>query len=383
MKRYIRTRACIYILYVSVCVYLKLSVIKLSVAVFWQFLSRSFNLSLSLGHDQGAAVSSLPSALQSHLAAVNHQHHPLNSMSSPTRTGRTLDQRGRTEHQGREESPKQTQVTGHRSKDRRRRQSSHSLPRTIHGRHSDGEDISEPATRGRLRQRETKKERGRRSKSEERRRQPTNEGEEETMGEEEQRDEEQEREKMHMHIREKRFAESNQKWNEKEKEKFDTKERELQNSQLSQEDETSRGNPGVEHYIARRDGQLKVESKGETKQMLPNDLGRERTGQRDINPIPYVGMSLPGQEKIQSNNLSAHESDQSPFSFLMSRKPQLTELESEMNGSAASLPKFSTYKMYSSGSIVQNPWHRPSLHTLSREMDRNHITGSLKDLTKF
>ncbi|XP_027023128.2 membrane-associated guanylate kinase, WW and PDZ domain-containing protein 1 isoform X2 [Tachysurus fulvidraco] len=329
------------------------------------------------GHDQGAAVSSLSSALQSHLAAVNYQHHRLNSMSSPTRTGRTLDQRGRTEHQGREESPKETQVTGHRSKDRRRRQSSHSLPRTIHGQHSDGEDISEPATRGRLRQRETKKERGRRSKSEESRRQPTNEGEEETMGEELQRNKEQEREKMH--FREKRFAESIQKWNEKEKEKLDTKERELQNSQLSQEDEISRGNPGVEHYRARRDGQLK----GETKQMLPNDLGRERTGQWDINTIPYVGMSLPGQEKIQSTSLSAHESDQSPFSFLMSRQPQLTEPESEMNGSAASLPKFSTYKMHSSGSIVQNPWLRPSLHTLSREMDRNQFTGNLKDLTKF
>lgn len=63
--------------------------------------------------------------------------------------------------------------TGHRSKDRRR-QNSHSLPRNIHGRHSDGEDISEPAMRGQYRQRKMREETERSSKSEERRRQPKN-----------------------------------------------------------------------------------------------------------------------------------------------------------------------------------------------------------------
>lgn len=63
--------------------------------------------------------------------------------------------------------------TGHRSKDRRT-QNSHSLPRNIHGRHSDGEDIGEPATRGQYRQRNMREETERSSKSEERRRQPKN-----------------------------------------------------------------------------------------------------------------------------------------------------------------------------------------------------------------
>ncbi|KAK3566072.1 hypothetical protein QTP86_025244, partial [Hemibagrus guttatus] len=196
------------------------------------------------GHDQGAAVSSLPSALQPHLAAVNHHHRRPNSTSSPPRTGRTLGQRGRTEHQGREESPKRTQVTGHGSKDRRRRQSYHSLPRTIHRGHSDEEVISEPATRGKHKQRETKGATGRRSKSEDKGRQPTNEIEEESQGEEEQQDREQEREEMHMSIHEQRFTEFSKKWNEKKKEKLDTKEGEVQKSLFLHEDESSWGNLG-------------------------------------------------------------------------------------------------------------------------------------------
>lgn len=275
---------------------------------------------LSLGHDQGAAISSLPSALQPHLAAVNHHHRRLNSTSSPPRTGRTLGQRERTEHQGREESPKRTQVTGHGSKDRRRRQSYHSLPRTFHRGHSDEEDISEPATRGRPKQRESKGATSRRSKSEERRRQPINEVEEETQGEEEQRDRVQEREEMHMSIHEQRFTELIKKWNEKLKKKSDTKEGELQTSVFLHKDE--RGNLGGENHRARRNEQEpKVESKMKT----------ERTWQRDVKTLPYVGMSLPGQEKIQSNQLSAHESSQSPFPFLMSRQLQHTEPESEVS----------------------------------------------------
>lgn len=184
---------CMYIHIHTVCVCLKLSVIKLNMVLLWQFLIGSFNRSLSVGHDHRAAVSSLPSALQPDLAAVNHCYPRLNSMSSPPRTGKTRGQRGRTESQGWEESPKRTQVTGHRSKDRRRRQSSHSLPRNIHRRHSDGEDISEPMMRGRHRQRKMREETERRSKSEERRRQPKNEREEETQGEEEQHNREWER----------------------------------------------------------------------------------------------------------------------------------------------------------------------------------------------
>ncbi|MCJ8735286.1 hypothetical protein PDJAM_G00245110 [Pangasius djambal] len=329
------------------------------------------------GHDQRAAISSLPSALQPHLAAVNHQHHRLNSMSRPPRTGRTRSQRGRTERQGWEESPKRTQVTGHRSKDRRRRQRSHSLPSNIHRGHSDGEDISERLTRGRHRQRETRGETQRRTKSEERRRQPKNEREEETQGEEDQQERKWERKKMDMPVRKQRFAELSQKWNQEGKEKLDTK-----------EEESSWGNLGGGQYRARSDGQEpKGELKNETEQMLPNVLGIERTWQWEADTQPYGGMSLPGQENVQSNHLSAHESHQSPFSFLMSRELQLTEPESELSaltasGSAASLPKFSTYERYSSGAtstIAPGPWLKSSLLTLSRETERNRLTGRVKE----
>ncbi|XP_017323724.2 membrane-associated guanylate kinase, WW and PDZ domain-containing protein 1 isoform X2 [Ictalurus punctatus] len=261
------------------------------------------------GHDHRAAVSSLSSALQPDLVTVNHKHRHLNSTSSPPRTGRTRSQRGRTERQGREESPKRTQVTGHRSKDRRRRQRSHSLPRNINGEHSDVEEFSEPATRGRRRQREIKEEIERRSKSEERRRQPKNESEEETQGEEEQQDRERERKKLDMPIHKQRFAELSQKSNEEEKEKLDTKQRgEVENSLFLRENRE------------RRDGQeLKGESKSETEQMLPDVWGKERTWQRVVDARPYVSLSVPGLEKVQSNHLSAIESHQFPFSFLMSQ----------------------------------------------------------------
>lgn len=165
----------------------------------WPFLIGPFNLSLSVGHDHRAAVSSLSSALQPNLAAVNHHHHRLNSTSSPPRTGRIRSQKGRTERQGREESPKRIQITGYRSKGRRIKQRSHSLPRNIHG-HSDVEDFNEPTARGRHRQRETRKETGSRSKSEERMRQPKNEREEETQEEEGQSDREWEKNKLDVSI---------------------------------------------------------------------------------------------------------------------------------------------------------------------------------------
>lgn len=134
---------------------------------------------------------------------------------------------------------------------------------------------------------------------------------------------------MHMSIHEQRFTELIKKWNEKLKKKSDTKEGELQTSVFLHKDE--RGNLGSENHRARRNEQEpKVESKMKTEQMLPN-LSRERTWQRDVKTLPYVGMSLPGQEKIQSNQLSAHESSQSPFSFLMSRQLQHTEPESEVS----------------------------------------------------
>lgn len=296
-----------------------------------------------------------------------------------------------TEHQGREESPKRTQVKGHRSKDRRRRQSSHSLPRNIYGGYSDAEDISEPAPRGRRRQKEKKNKTERRSKSEDRRRQPKSETEEETQGEEEQHYREWERKKMDMSIRKQRFEELSKKWDQDEKERLENKKsREIENSlflkENYQKEESSWGKLGSGPYGERRNGQeLQGESKSETKQMLPDVQGKEKTWQWDVITQPYFGKSLPGQEKVQSNYVSAHESNLSPFSFLMSHKHPDPESETSAmipNTSDASVQKFSTHERYRSGAkstIVPGPWLKSSLLTSNREVDRNRLTGRVKD----
>ncbi|KAM9476113.1 membrane-associated guanylate kinase, WW and PDZ domain-containing protein 3 [Clarias gariepinus] len=326
------------------------------------------------GHDEGAALSSLPSALQPHLAAVNHHHHRLKSTSSPPRTGRAPGQIKGTEHMGWEENSKQTQVTSHRSKDRRRRRrlSSHSLPRNMHESHSDGDDISEPAPRGRHRQRETKGYTERRSKSEERRRQP-NEREEETQGEEKQQERERERKSMGVSNPNQKYAEISQKRNEEEEVKLERKE--------WGEVENSNNLTGGKHKDGRDGPELAGQSKSKREQILTNILGKERSRRWEVDTRSYVGMHLPRKEQIHSSHLSAH---QSPFSFLIS---QHTEPESQVtatnaSGSAASVPKFSNYERYRSeaiSSIAPDPWFKSGLHTLSREIERNRLTGKEKE----
>lgn len=229
-----------------------------------------------------------------------------------------------------------------------------------------------------------------RSKSEERRRQPKSETEEETQGGD---NREWERIKMDMLIRKQRFAELSQKWNEDQKEKLDSKElgeveKSLRSQENCQEEKSYWRKLGAGLDRERSDGQeLEGESKSETKQILPDVLGRERTSQWKADTQPYVGMSLPGQEKVQSNHLSAHESHLSPFSFLMSRELQNTEPESEMsvlmaNGTDASLPKFSTHERNSSAArstITPGPWLKSSRVTLSREIERNRLAGRVKE----
>lgn len=255
------------------------------------------------------------------------------------------------------------------------------------------EDISEPAARGRYRQKGGGKKTERRSKSEERRRQPKSETEEETQGEEEQHNREWERKKMDMAIRKQRFAELSKKWDEDKKEKLKRQQwEETENSlflkENYQKEESSWGNLGSGQYGERRNGQeLEGESKSETRQMLPDILGREKTWQWEVDTQPYVGKSLPGQEKVQPNSTSAHESHLSPFSFLMSHEHQLPEPESEMsamiaNMSAASLPTFTTQERFRSGAtstIVPGPWLKSSLLTATRELDRNRLTGRVKE----
>ncbi|KAF7695012.1 membrane-associated guanylate kinase, WW and PDZ domain-containing protein 2 isoform X2 [Silurus meridionalis] len=264
------------------------------------------------GHDHRAAVSSLSSALQPHLAAVNQHYRHVHYTSSPPRTGRTSGQRGRTEIQGWEESPKQTHVTGHRSKDRRRRQRSHSLPRSILIGNSDGEDITEPVTRGRHRQRERRKKALGRSKSEERTRQSKYETEDEIQGEEDQQDSK----KMDMPIRNQQVTELHTK-------ELGEGENNLFLRENSEEKVSSWGNLEGGQSRVRRNGQeIEGKLKSKTEQVLPKVLVSQTTQQCEDDIQTYVGMCLPGQEKMQFNHLT---DPQSPFSFLMPRELQFTK----------------------------------------------------------
>lgn len=145
------------------------------------------DLYTSLDNDHRATItSSVPSAWQPHLAAINlqHQHHRLDVTSSLSRADRTHSQTANTEHRGPEESPNRTQGTDQRSKNRKRSQGINSLPQNRHKGHSEDEEDTEPTTNGRHRPRVKKGEIGRRGKSEERKVQQRSKRERETVREE-------------------------------------------------------------------------------------------------------------------------------------------------------------------------------------------------------
>ncbi|XP_062855337.1 membrane-associated guanylate kinase, WW and PDZ domain-containing protein 2 [Trichomycterus rosablanca] len=314
-------------------------------------------------------TSSLPSALQSHLAAINlrHQHHRLDTTSNPSRAGRTRSQRANTEHQGSEESPNRTQGTDQRSKDRRRSQGFNSLPKNRHKGHSEEEDDTEPAANGRHRQRGKKEEKERRSKSEERKVQQKSERERENVTVERKQHGAWERENTNLPIPKQTQSQG---W-EGEGKKSD-EELEIQKDRLFSHEKNKR------EKLRSRQRDKKNETESTTdRQELSSESGNssdqvmaKSMWQCEVDTTSYDAKSLSGIPTlnfVQPNYCLPSEFQRSPFSFLMSKdKNSNSEVsETDASVSAASVSEFSSYwnerySLRAPSTTIPGPWLEPS-----------------------
>ncbi|XP_022526367.2 membrane-associated guanylate kinase, WW and PDZ domain-containing protein 3 isoform X2 [Astyanax mexicanus] len=335
------------------------------------------------GRDHRAAVSSLPPALQPHLAAVNHRR--VDDTPSPPRAARSRSQGGRTvrqelgSDQGGEESPDSLEGHDRRSKDRRRRsRGSQSLSRNrLRDVRRNDEDEEEeeyrPLERVKDRRRDRVQKKEKRSKNKDsgqklnRQRERKAEKEEEHQGE-----------TYNLPIPKQRSQSEH--W----EEEIETGEEE--DGPFLREGEREG------KMESKRDSGRKLEGELEshTARVTENEWGKERVRKHTADTRPYSAQQ--SSLGTPDNSLSSWEpqgdsrSRRAPFSFLMSPEPEYTDSESEASVSddsvfASSYSGLSVYlnEDYSSGAssdLLPGPWFKPSPNTLSRVVERNRLMDS-------